>query len=137
MRNAEISNTTSQVVATNGTINLGNISRNLYFLGDCNVASFVNGSNNVKLNKGGYYEVKVSVVLSSPSTGNATIYLASDGVVIPRAYGTETISAANTEIRTITFSCLVRNIYTTTLSLVNTGIAATISKVSVILKKLC
>lgn len=138
MRNAEISNVVSQVVATNGTYNLGNIVRNYYFIGNCNVASYSNGGNFITLDKCGNYKITTSVVLTGNTAGVSTIHLANNGVVIPHAFGSETITTPSTELRTITFSTIVRVLPngSVNLSLVNSGVATTSSKVDLIIEKI-
>lgn len=58
--------------------------------------------------------------------------------VFRKAFGSETITTADTELRTITFSTIVRVLpgSTVNLSLVNTGVATTATKVDLIIEKL-
>lgn len=138
MRNVELANVISQVTAANGNYNLGNIVRNYYFVGNCNVASYSNGTNAIQINKCGYYKVTASLVLAGNAAGVASVYLANNGVIIPQAFGSQTITTAATELRTITFSTIVRVLPggTANLSLVNTGVATTTTKVDLIIEKL-
>ena len=138
MRNVELANVVSQAVTATGTYNLGNIVRNYYFVGNCNVAAYSNGTNAISINKCGYYKVTASLVVSGDAAGIATVYLANNGVIITQAFGSETITTADTELRTITFSTIVRVLpgSTVNLSLVNTGVATTATKVDLIIEKL-
>lgn len=64
--------------------------------------------NSAILKRPGYYNVKVNVTFTAAAAGDVTLTLQKNGENIPSFTGTETITTANTETRTISFGGLIR-----------------------------
>lgn len=138
--NLELTNTLSQNVIVDGLANLGNITRKYCCTSSNGVSTFTfaNGSSSVSINQCGYYQVKVNATFTSGSTGTATIQLKSNGVSIPQAQASETITTADTEIRSLSFGTIVRVLPNApiTLTIANTGIATDISILNIEMVKI-
>lgn len=120
-------NTTSTAVTANGTLPLTTIVRRY----GCGTNLLGNA---VTLNEAGYYLVNVSATFTAPATGNVVLTLQDDGVVVPGATASVTISTASTQVASIEFSAIVRVMCGSTpdaLTLVNTGVAATYSNIAI------
>lgn len=102
------------------------------------------GTPTFSLNKPGFYFVTLNATGSTTTTtGNITLQMFQNGVAVPGATATET-STAITDINSMSFStivqvrpscCAVDN--QTSLTFVNTGVAATYTNASVTITKLC
>lgn len=91
-------------------------------------------NNSILLNVPGYYRVSLNVTFTAPAAGDVTVELRQDGVAVPGATATETITTATTEVRTISFEAIVRvPCYgaPSTLTFVNTGVAISSSNIAV------
>lgn len=60
------------------------------------------------LRRPGYYKVTVNVTFTAAEAGDVTLTLQKNGENIPSFTGTETITTADTETRTISFTGLIR-----------------------------
>ena len=91
------------------------------------------GSNSIVLNAPGYYKVNLSVTFTAPVAGNVSISLNNNGVPVQGITGSETITTAETEVRTITLSGVVRTFCNSvsSLTIVNTGVAIETSNVAI------
>jgi len=91
------------------------------------------GSNSIVLNAPGYYKVNLSVTFTAPVAGDVTITLNNNGVPVQGITGSETITTAETEVRTITLSGIVRTFCNSvsSLTIVNTGVAIETSNVAI------
>lgn len=139
-------NTSAQIVAANGTINLGTVYRKYAKKNNCGNCAFSFSGPSLGLLQQGMYELIISFVVSAPVAGNVSIQLYQNGVAIPGAVAEETITTATTELRTMTIpyiflvnnNCLLGNAVTNELQItaVNTGTAeAIINNVSGTVKK--
>lgn len=118
--------TTAQSVLLNGIIPLETIVRRR------NCACQKNG-NGVLLAKPGYYKITGSVTFTAPAAGVVTIEAQKNGVEIPGITASTTITTATTENRTLNINGIIRVGCCEgepTITLVNTGVAITISNVS-------
>ena len=91
------------------------------------------GSDSVILSRAGYYKVTATVTFTAPATGTAVINLTQDGTTVAGITASKSVATANTEIDTLAVSGIVRvNCYagSSTLQLVNTGIAIDTSNIS-------
>ena len=97
-----------------------------------------------QLNKPGYYYVTFNAdSAATTAAGDIVIVLQNNGVEVPGAIATQTVSAADdavnlaftTIIRVPPSCCAVDN--TANLTLVNTGVAATYTNVNINITKLC
>lgn len=135
----------TQSVAVNGIVNLGAVYRRYCKKNSCGVPTFAFDGNNITLNQKGMYKVTVNANVSAPAAGNVTLQLAENGTNIISASATETITTATTEVRNMTIdyivlvdsTILLNNISTLTksLSIVNTGVEATINSIIVNVEK--
>jgi len=138
-------NTTTQTVLANGIINLGSTYRRYCKKNNCNVATFTNSATSVSLNQSGIYHITATFVASGTVAGDATIQMFVNGVAVPRAISTETITTADTELRTFVIDdyVLVDSTYVlgtattapASVSFVNTGVGTTIQLAKVNIDK--
>lgn len=127
-----------QTVLTNGIVSLGSPYRRYCRKVNC-IPAFSTTENSVTLNHSGIYHVTVTAVVSGTATGDVTLSLFSNGVEIPGATSTESITVATTQFRTVVIdtyvlvdsACVLGKpaIVPQTLTLVNTEIGATITNV--------
>ena len=91
------------------------------------------GSDSIILSRPGYYKVTATVTFTAPATGDAEIALTQDGVQVPGITASTTIATANTEVRSLAISGIVRVGCCTgssALQLVNPGVAIDTSNIS-------
>jgi hypothetical protein len=134
-----LKNFTSQTVTTLGSINLGNVYRRYCKKNNCGIPTFSNTTTGVTLQQQGIYHITATAVGTGTTAGIVTITLLEDGVAIPSAFSSETITTPNTELRTFVIDtyvlvdsdCLLGRNTTVakTLSLQNTGVDATFTSV--------
>lgn len=125
--NINIVTTSSSAVVAGGTLPLSTIVRRY----GC---ALNQSGNSVLLNESGYYLVNVTATFTAPVAGVVTLVLNQNGNDVPGATGSSTITTATTEVRTISFSAIVRVVCGTapsTLSIVDTGIDATFSNIAI------
>lgn len=140
-----IKNTTTQDVPALGTIELGTVYRRYCKKNNCGVRTFDTTSTSVTLQHQGIYHVTVTAIGSGDAAGDVTIQLLENGIAIPGALSTETITTADTEFRTFVIdayiivdnACLLGSSTTVAkaMSLQNTGVAATFTSVTVNVEK--
>ena len=132
-------NIATQDVVANETINLGSVYRRYCKKNSCGLKTFEFNSTSVALQHNGIYHITATLTFTAPVAGDVVFQLFENGVAIPGATATETITTATTEIKTTTLdyyvlvdsavvlgnaSTLIKNI-----SVVNTGVDSTISNV--------
>jgi hypothetical protein len=130
----DVATTTLTTVVENGIIPLATIIRrrgnevnlngNAISITDC-------GSN--------YYLVVVTATFTAPVAGVVTLNLQQNGSNVAGATASTTITTATTEVRSLSFPVIVRtfnNVGIDTLSLVNAGVGATFSNISIVVEKL-
>jgi hypothetical protein len=91
------------------------------------------GSDSVILERPGYYKVTATTTFTAPATGEVTLRLTQDNNPVPGAMASTSIVTANTEIRSLTVSAIVRVGCCTgssVLQLVNAGSAIETSNIS-------
>ena len=128
---------TSQPVAVDDTLNF-NVSR---ILTGCTV-NHVDGSPSFTLNKPGYYYVTFNADVLGTAAGDVTAELINGSVAVPGATATTTIAVGDTA--NIAFATIVRVLpscaaidNTTTLTVLNSGVAATYTNANINITKLC
>ena len=136
-----VKNTTTQSVVSGGLVNLGSVYRKNCCKNECGVKPFDFDGNSIKLQQSGIYNITVLVTFTAPAIGNVVLQLTDNGVVVPGAIATETITTATTQVKTTTIeyqflvdSAGVLGEYSTqtkSISLLNSGVASTISNVVV------
>lgn len=134
-----VRNTTTQSVPALGTINLGSVYRRYCKKNQCGVRTFDATATSVTLQQQGIYHVTTTLVGSGDIAGIVTIQLLENGVAVPSAFSSETITTPATELRTFVIdayvlvddACLLGRSTTLidTLSLQNTGVDATFDSV--------
>lgn len=135
-----VKNVASQDVLTNGIVNLGAVYRK-YCKKNCGIATFAFNGNSISLNQKGIYHLTLVATVSGTAAGDVTLQLAENGVLVPGAIATETITTATTELRTIAIdyyflvdnTCILGRDATLAkiITVVNTGVGATISNIVV------
>lgn len=128
---------TAQTVAQNGIISFPNVAVKT----GCSIKNLTNTT--IELAPGGLYEVSVTITgAQSATAGDLIVQLFRNGVAVPQALAIAN-SAEATDVETMTFSalilvnpscCAVDN--TTTLTVVNTGVAAIYSNTAISVVKL-
>lgn len=95
--------------------------------------SYLQNGDTIVLNNPGYYKVNATITFSGDDAGEASIELQKNGIAVPGMVGANTITTADTEVRQIVISGVVRVMCNelATISLVNTGIAITTSNVAI------
>lgn len=126
--------TNSTDVASGATIPLSSVIRRrgceLELLGN-NIMVKDCGSN--------YYLATITVTFTAPVAGVVTVNLQQNGVNIPSATASTTITTASTEVRSLSFVIPIRTFCgqnVTNISAVNAGVSATFTNVSVSVEKL-
>lgn len=132
-------NSTTQALTTGASVNLGEVYRKFCRKNSCGVKAFEFNGTSVSLQHSGMYHITATITFTAPVAGNVIFQLTENGVTIPSALATETITTATTEVKTTvidfyilvdstcvlgTPSTLIKNI-----SILNTGVASTISNV--------
>lgn len=134
-----VKNTNTQTVLTDGSINLGAVYRKYCKKNNCGVPAFSRTTQDVTLNHSGIYHITATLVGSGTAAGVVTVQLLENGEPIPAAFSSETITTADTELRTFVIdyyilvdsdTVLCRNeTIVKTISLSNTGVGATFTSV--------
>ncbi len=103
----------------------------------------VDGTPAFTLTKPGYYYVTFNATITDAAAGIVTVQLLNGGVAVPGAEASIT-NAANTDERSFSFATIIRVLpsccsidNTATLTVANTGIAATYSVANINITKLC
>ncbi len=132
--------TLSQTVLTNGIIDLGTVYRRFCKKNSCGNPAFAASGTQVTIQTAGIYHVTATLVGSGTEAGEVTVQLLNNGVAVPGALSTETITTADAEVRTFVIdqyvlvdrACTLGVSATTpvTLSLANTGVGATFMAVT-------
>lgn len=130
--------TISQAVAADGTLNFDTTR----VLTGCTV-KHTDGTPTFTLTKPGYYFVTFDGTITDTAAGIVTVQLLNGGVAVPGAEASIT-NAAVTDERSFSFTTIIRVLpsccaidNTTTLTVANTGIAATYSVANINITKLC
>ena len=124
-------NTGAQTVAVGGTINLGSIVRRF---GKCVT---LNGTG-ITIMEPGYYDVDVSVTAAPTAAGTVIVTMYKDGVAVPGATASATAAAAGDPVN-LSISALIRHCCAcsgTTLTLVLTGAAASVTNVAATVERI-
>ena len=128
----------SQAVAADGTLSFDTTC----VLTGCTV-KHADGTPTFTLTKPGYYYVTFNGTITDTTAGNVTVELLNGGVAVPGATASATVAAATDEhsvafatiIKVLPSCCAIDN--TTTLTVANTGIAATYSVANINITKIC
>lgn len=96
-------------------------------------SSIQQSNDSVVLGAPGYYRVSVSATFTAPAAGVVSLSIRQDGVQIQGATASTTITTATTEVRSLSFSAIVRVPCCgspVTLTVVNNGVAITTSNIA-------
>ena len=93
-------NTSSAQVTPGNAVPLGNITRRF----GC---GYILGNNAIVITQPGYYNIDVLTTFTG-TVGNVVLDVQQNGATIPAATATETLSAANTQSKTITIPTTAR-----------------------------
>ena len=118
--------TTNEAVLADGIIPLSTIQRRRN-------RAVTSGANSIVLNAPGYYKVNASITVTGSEAGIVSVVLQKNNTDVPGITASQTITTADTEVRTLNLSGIVRvycNEGISTLTLVNTGVAITTENVS-------
>jgi hypothetical protein len=140
--NLQVANTLSQEVASGSLVNLGSVVRKYCKPTACCVPTFsyTNNTNSITLNASGYYDVEFNAVFTGQTAGVGTITMYVNGLPLPQATASETITTANTEVRSVSYSTIVRVLPNAplTISFVNTSaIDLDLQLSNVVITKIC
>lgn len=129
-----VATTTPSAVVANGTLPLATIvrrrGRDVNLSGN-SIAITDTGSN--------YYRVTVTATFTAPVAGTIALALQQNGVAVTGATASTTITTATTEVRSLSFTAIVRTFNGGTidsLTVINSGLAATFSNIAVDVEKL-
>lgn len=125
-------NTASTAVAVNGVVPLGSVIRRF----GCAVSS---SGNAINLNERGYYNIDISATFTASAAGNVTLTVFQNGVAIPGATATTTITTDATQVASLSIPAVARvldSCSTSAITVVLTGTAATFSNVAAVVNKL-
>ena len=133
-----LKNISTQSVATDGLVNLGNVYRK--YCKKCNgITTFATNGESVSLQQSGIYHLTITAVASGDVAGTITLQLLEDGNAVDGAFSSQTITTPTTELRTfvidyfilVNSSCILNQVSTIakTISVQNTGIDATFTSV--------
>ena len=133
--------TTEQTVAVNGTVVL-----NTNGITGCSCISHTAGTGVINVNRAGYYKVTINASAANTTTtsGNIVLQLYGNEVAQAGAFATAT-SDSTADVQNLSFTTIVRTLpnccavnanLPMSLTLVNTGIAAIFTNVSMVVEKL-
>lgn len=134
-----VKNVGTQTVLTDGIISVGSVYRKFCKANECGVTAFSRTSQDVSLNHKGIYHVTATLVGSGDVAGVVTVQLLVNGEAVDGAFSSQTITTADTELRTFVIDYYVKVDKTCalgvpgtdvqTISLQNTGVDATFTSV--------
>lgn len=137
-------NVATQNIVTNGNIELGSVYRR-YCKRINGTRTFDFIGEDVILQQNGIYHITVTAVGSGAEAGTLAIQLYENGVAVPGAFANETITTADTELRTLTIdyyalvdtACILgcNSTVAKEISLINTGVEATFTSVIMNIEK--
>lgn len=134
-------NTGTQTVLTDGIVSLGTVYRKYCKKATNGLPTFANDSNSITLNGQGVYHITATLVGAGTTAGTLTVQMLENGVPVVGGIASETITTADTELRTLVIdryvlvdnTCLLgcTSTLAKTISFENTGVGATFSNVVV------
>ena len=106
-------NTTTQAVPAGSALLVGDVYRRYCKKNSCGISAFSNNLSSIVAQHGGIYHVTATITFTGDAAGDVTFQLTQNGIAIPGAIASETITTATTEVRTTTidFYVLVDNAY--------------------------
>lgn len=132
-------NSTTQALTTGASVNLGEVYRKFCRKNSCGVKTFDFNGTSVALQQSGMYHITATITFTAPVAGLVIFQLTENGIAIPSALASETITTATTEVKTtvidyyvlVDSTCVLGNPSTLikNIAILNTGVASTISNV--------
>ena len=123
-----VSSTASSVLA-NGVVPIGNT----LVTGYCKAAMTLNGNSSININDScvNGYLVMVNATFTAPAAGTVVVDVSRNGTPIDGARTSTSVAKATTEVQSLSVSTIVKSVPSApdTLTLVNSGVAATFSNV--------
>ena len=98
----------TQTVLADGLVNLGTTYRRFCKRNRCGVPAFAVTSNGISLQHEGFYHITATFVGSGSVAEDLTIQLYLNGVAVDGALSTQTVTTADTEIRTFVIDYYVK-----------------------------
>lgn len=130
-------NIASQDLVVNGLVDLGQVYRKRCRKNQCGVKVFDFNSTSIALQHTGIYHVTAVLTFTAPVAGDVVFQLTENGVAIPGALATETITTATTEFKTtvLDFYVLVDSncvlgapsVQAKNIAILNSGVASTVT----------
>lgn len=104
-------NTTTQAVPVGSAVLVGDVYRRYCKKNNCGIPAFSTNLSSIALQHSGIYHVTATITFTGDAAGVVTFQLTQNGIAIPGAIASETITTAETEVRTVTidFYVLVDN----------------------------
>ena len=93
-------NVGTQTVLADGVVNIGSVYRKFCKKNRCGVPAFATTANGITLQHEGIYHITATFVGSGSAAGVVTIQLALNGVLVDGVVSSQTITTADTEVRT-------------------------------------
>lgn len=132
-------NATTQALTTGATVNLGEVYRKFCRKNSCGLKAFEFNGSSISLQHSGIYHITATMTFTAPVAGVVIFQLTENGLAIPSALASETITTATTEVRTTTIDfyvlvdsgCVLGNPTTLikNVGITNTGVASTLTNV--------
>lgn len=132
----------TQTVLPDGVVNIGSVYRKFCKKNTCGVTTFNRTANDISLQQEGVYHITATLVGSGDVAGVITVQLYVNGEPISGAFSSETITTADTELRTFVIDyyvlvdkdCILgrESTLAQTISLVNTSDTVTATFTSVV-----
>lgn len=138
-------NSATQTLLTGSSVNFGEVYRRYDRKGTCGLRTFDFNGTSVALQHSGIYHVTATLTFTAPAAGVVIFQLTENGVAIPNAIASESVTTATTEVNTtvIDFYVLVDkdvvlNTPTTiieNIGILNTGVTSTVTNVVLNIEK--
>lgn len=132
-------NATTQALTTGATVNLGEVYRKFCRKNSCGLKAFEFNGSSISLQHSGIYHITATMTFTAPVAGVVIFQLTENGVAIPSALASETITTATTEVASTTIDfyvlvdsgCVLGNPTTLikNVGITNTGVASTLTNV--------
>lgn len=138
-------NTSSQTVLSDGIISTGNVYRKYCKRATSGLPTFATTDSGITLNGQGIYHLTATFVGAGTAAGILTVQMLENGIAVAGGVASETITTADTELRTLVIDRYIKvdaicnlGCWSTdakTISFRNTGVGATFSNVVVNIEK--
>lgn len=125
-------NTTTQAVPVGSALLVGDVYRRYCRKNSCGTPAFSTNLSSINVQHSGIYKVTAMITFTGDAAGDVTFQLTQNGIAIPGALATETITTATTEVRTVTIdffvlvdsSCVLGSLSTigSSIGVTNTGV---------------